>query len=401
MRFAGIDVASQTHVVAVVDEIGHVLVKPTPFTEDAPGYEKLFAILGTPDHVLVALEATGHYGRNLLATLHQRDFHCCVINPLRTRRFAQEELARAKTDSIDALGIARFAAQKRPPPTPSIDTSTDELRELVRFYDRVNQDLLDRIRQVHRLIDLCFPEFTRYVLGVRSRRATAILGEFPTAAAFTEAALTRLAEICYDGTHRVGPVLARNLLEAARASVARHHSPVYIAEMTYLCGEIDSLRTQKHLLSCEIERKVDEHAVTSLLVSIDGLGALSAARIVAALGDPARFRNGAALAAYAGVVPGTSRSGLHRPERASLCPLGNARLRHGLYMTTLGAVRRNAWLRAYYQRLRANGKLPKVALGAAMRKLLLAVFAVAKHRRPFVAKIADVDGHASEAGDGP
>ena len=53
-------------------------------------------------------------------------------------------------------------------------------------------------------------------------------------------------------------------------------------------------------------------------------------------------------------------------------------------MPTLVAVRRNAWLRAYYQRLRARGKLPKVALMAAMRKLLIAIYAVAKHRRPFI-----------------
>src|SRR5882672_6538223 len=110
MRFAGIDVASRTHVIAIVDEAGDVLFKPTSFTEDATGYERLFATLGMPDDVLVALEATGHYTRNLLAALHEQNFRCCLLNPVRTRRFAQEDLARAKTDSIDALGIARFAA---------------------------------------------------------------------------------------------------------------------------------------------------------------------------------------------------------------------------------------------------------------------------------------------------
>jgi transposase len=55
-------------------------------------------------------------------------------------------------------------------------------------------------------------------------------------------------------------------------------------------------------------------------------------------------------------------------------------------MTTLGAVQRNPWLRAYYQRLRARGKLPKIALVAAMRKLVTAMYAVAKRRRPFVFK---------------
>jgi transposase len=51
---------------------------------------------------------------------------------------------------------------------------------------------------------------------------------------------------------------------------------------------------------------------------------------------------------------------------------------------TLSAIRFNPWLRAYYQRLIARGKLRKVAVVAAMRKLLLAVYSVAESRRPFV-----------------
>ena len=52
-------------------------------------------------------------------------------------------------------------------------------------------------------------------------------------------------------------------------------------------------------------------------------------------------------------------------------------------MPTLGAVRRNAWLKAFYEGLIARGKLPKVALVAAMRKLLHAAYSVAKNRKPF------------------
>ena len=44
MRFVGIDVASERHVVAMVDESGRVLLK-TPFTEDADGYKKLLEVL--------------------------------------------------------------------------------------------------------------------------------------------------------------------------------------------------------------------------------------------------------------------------------------------------------------------------------------------------------------------
>jgi hypothetical protein len=53
-------------------------------------------------------------------------------------------------------------------------------------------------------------------------------------------------------------------------------------------------------------------------------------------------------------------------------------------MPVLVAVRCNPWLRAYYEGLIARGKLRKVALIAAMRKLLHAVYSVATHRRPFV-----------------
>ena len=67
-------------------------------------------------------------------------------------------------------------------------------------------------------------------------------------------------------------------------------------------------------------------------------------------------------------------------------PFGNARLPKALWMVVLNAVRCNPWLRQYYERLRAAGKPGKVAVIAAMRKLLAAVWSVAKHRRPFVPK---------------
>ena len=59
-------------------------------------------------------------------------------------------------------------------------------------------------------------------------------------------------------------------------------------------------------------------------------------------------------------------------------------MRTALWMPTLSAVRRNPWLRAFYERLRAAGKPPKLALVAAMRKLLLAVYVTARNLRPFV-----------------
>lgn len=388
MRFAGIDIASETHVVGIVNAEGTVEVKATPFGEDASGYENVLHLLGTPGDVLIAMEATGHYWKNLFAVLAAAGHTIALLNPLRTHRFASEDLARTKTDAIDALRIARFAAEKRPAPTVLPDAATEELRELVQLRDRLLQDFGDRVRQLHRLVDLGFPEFTRYVRTLDSELASAILHDYPTAAAFRGVSVKRLAALRYDTRHQVGLDLARNLIDAARRSVGQHHSATYRVQVRYACQDLDTLRSRLRDLDRDLEGKLREHEVGRLLTTIDGIGPTTAARVIAEVGDPAHFRSGAALAAYAGAIPGLKQSGKRIATRAGLTAIGNTRLRAALWMPTLTAVRCNAWLRAHYQRLRARGKLPKVALIACMHKLLLAIYSVAKHRRPFVSTTA-------------
>src|SRR5205085_8945979 len=133
MRFVGIEVAAERHVVAAVDATATVVLAPTPFTEDADGYHTLLGLLASPDATLVAMEATGHYWKNLFAMLVSHGFAVALLNPLRTHRLAGEDLVRTKTDAIDALGLARFGAQKRPAATRVPDAATEERRELVRF----------------------------------------------------------------------------------------------------------------------------------------------------------------------------------------------------------------------------------------------------------------------------
>jgi transposase len=266
------------------------------------------------------------------------------------------------------------------------DAATEELRELVRLRERLLQDFGDRVRQLHRLVDLGFPEFTRYVRGLDSELASAILHDYPTAAAFHGVSVKRLAALRYDGRHQVGLDLARILIDAAKRSVGQHHSAAYRVQVRYACQDLDLLRRRLRELDHDIEGKLREHEVGRLLTTIDGIGPQTAAYVIAVTGDPAQFKSAAALAAYVGAIPGLKQSGKRRTTRAGLTPIGNSRLRAALWMPTLTAVRFNPWLRAHYQRLRARGKLPKVALVACMHKLLLAIYTVAKHRKPFVAQ---------------
>lgn len=384
MRFVGIDVGSETHVMAIVGDDGTMVMGATPFQEDAEGYQRLRERLGDPTDTLIAMEATGHYWQNLFAYLATEGFAVALLNPMRTHRFAGEELARAKTDRIDAVLIARFAAQKLPPATPVTAPVLEELRELVRLRDRLVVDAGNRVRQLHRLVDLGFPEFSRHVPNLNTRLATALLAAYPNAAAFRQSSCSRVAKLRYDGHHTVGRDLAQAILESAGRSVGQHQGAAYQVQVRYACEDLEVLRQRIQDLERDIERRLRDHEIGTLLTTIQGIGPQTAARLIAELGDPAEFHSAAALAAYVGVVPGIRYSGKHRPLHAGLAPVGHARLRAALWMPTLVATRFNPWLRAYYEHLRARGKRAKVALIAAMRKLLTAIFSVAKSKRPFV-----------------
>jgi transposase len=389
MRFIGIDIGAESHVVAVVDEAGGVLVKPAPFSEDGEGYAKLRTLLGGPEETLCAMEATGHYWQNLFAFLAADGFQIALLNPLRTHRFAGEDLRRAKTDAIDAVGIARFAQQKRPAVTPLPDEATLELRELVRLRDRMVQDMGDRVRQLHRSLDLTFPEFPRLVRDLTSYKATGLLLAFPTSAAFRDGSVEAVAGIKYDGRHRIGDELARGLCELAARSVGHHDGPSYRLQTRYACEDIATLRERIKGLDGDIQRSLDQHRVGQLLTTIDGVGPNTAARMIAEVNLLA-FRDAGALAAYVGVAPSVNHSGKRTPQRGAICSIGHAKLRAKLWMPTLQAVRKNAWLRHFYEGLVARGKPKKLALVAAMRKLLSAMLSVARSGKPFEARLPAV-----------
>jgi transposase len=387
-KYVGIDIASEKHFVAIVDEASAVLAKATGFGEDRDGYEKLFKLLGPSDEVaLVAMEATGHYWKNLFAALVAKGFSVALINPLRTNRFAAEDMQRTKTDAIDALGIARFAAQKKPTATRLPTSATEELKELVHLRDRLEQDLGDRVRQLHRVVDLGFPEFTRYVHSLDSHLATSLLKDYPTAKAFAETRPKELSNLKYDGRHFVGLELAKQLIKAASASVGQHHGEPYVLQVKFFCQDIEVFRERIRGLDRDIDTKLGKHEVGSLLTTIDGIGSNTAARLIAVLGNPADFRDERALASYVGVVPGLKHSGKRNPKHAATSSYGNAALRSALYMPTLTAVTRNPWLKPFYERLIAAGKPKKVAMIAAMRKLLHAIYSVAKSGKPFVPRL--------------
>ena len=80
--FAGIDIASERHTLARLDDSGTSIGKPIAITEDREGYDVLLKALGAPP-VLVVMEATGHYWKNLFAILTAAGHEVDAAQPAR------------------------------------------------------------------------------------------------------------------------------------------------------------------------------------------------------------------------------------------------------------------------------------------------------------------------------
>jgi transposase len=118
-----------------------------------------------------------------------------------------------------------------------------------------------------------------------------------------------------------------------------------------------------------------------LLQSVPGIGPVMSRTVLAELPELGLL-NRKQVAALVGVAPFNRDSGRLRGHRTIWG--GRAPVRTALYMATLVATRWNPVIRPFYQRLRAAGKPPKVALvAAAMRKLLTILNAMVHHGTPW------------------
>jgi transposase len=172
-------------------------------------------------------------------------------------------------------------------------------------------------------------------------------------------------------------VTENNRLGAAHVDSAverslREHVTFLEADLQRVVAEIDEL----------INRYPPLRKQRDLLKSIPGIAALTASRILGEMPNIAEYRNARSVAAFAGLSPREHQSGTSR-WRTQLAKTGNSRLRKMLYFPAISATRFNPIIKALYERLLVAGKPKRVALAAAMRKLLILAYGVLKSNQPF------------------
>ena len=157
--------------------------------------------------------------------------------------------------------------------------------------------------------------------------------------------------------------------------------------------------TQRHIawldeeiaqLDQERQSRLRQHVAlgqqAALYRTVPGVGPITAATLVAELPELGHWDD-KALTALVGLAPWSRDSGQQQGQRSirdTIFDQSRGVARRILYPAALSAIRTDATLSDFYQRLRQRGKAGKVALVAVMRKLLLLrLNAVARRGTPW------------------
>jgi transposase len=181
-------------------------------------------------------------------------------------------------------------------------------------------------------------------------------------------------------TRRLDDLKALRQMEYNRLETA---DPAVHASLHAVLDLLDEqIQTTEAALCKHIDDDPDLRRRRHLLVSIKGISDLTAARVMAELGDIHRFGDVRALVAFVGLNPALRQSGTWRGH-VRVSKIGSSILRAALYMPAVVAMQYNPPIHAMAARLRARGKPGKVIVVAAMRKLLHIVYGVLKSGRAF------------------
>lgn len=205
-------------------------------------------------------------------------------------------------------------------------------------------------------------------------------------AAFAAAVRPALRPVPDAQARWLGQLVARRrqLVDMLGAEHNRRHLIEPPALRRRLDAHIRWLERALHDLEGDIDTTIRSsplwRATEDLLRSVPGIGPITASTLIADLPELGHLDR-RKIAALVGVAPINRDSGTLRGRR--MIAGGRAPVRHVLYMATLAAIRHNPIIAAFYQRFVTAGRPGKVAVTAAMRKLLVILNAILRDQRPW------------------
>jgi transposase len=390
--YAGVDLALDGNVVVVLDEGAQQLAR-FRFPNDRGGYDFFYGRLERlrkrhqAPEVLVGLEPTNYFWKLLAADLEWHQYGYRLVNPYTVKKHREgDQLDRSKDDPRDAFTIGDLLRTGKYTETRLLHGGYAELRQLATLYDRLQHDRRRQMTLVRSCAGQLFPELAHEFKDFTGATASALLRRHAAASVVRQLSLASfLTEVRADFHGQ------RLLVSKLRRIHARAAQSVGLSDSVQ--GLQLSLRQQLNTLDL-LQRQLKE-AETALievfltlpeapyLLSLHGLGLITAAIILAEIGDPSHYRHGRQLIKLAGTQPVLDASGRKSRSQTPMSHKGRPRLRTALFFAVLRLVQVDDAFAQDYQQLQQRDKNPLTkmeALGALMNKLLRILWALMLHR---------------------
>lgn len=407
---AGIDVGKRFSEMAVLSPSNEVFARIRINHDSFKNFEKAFELLKKAEKEfaakpVVVMESTGHYHKILFHSLTKVGYAVHVINPIQSDSIKNIGVRKVKSDKVDARKIALLYRFEQLKTTKIPDEDVDCLRSLCRHYYKLSDQLTAYKNRLVGIVDQLFLSFTDVFKDIASATAMAILEKYPSPEDILKADRDEMVSLIRQ-TSRKNLKWATGKYELL-CEKAVDFSPLSvnsIANIAMLKTNISMIRTLMRalkdaldaiykLLDQDLKKDMPTLALTiDILCSIPGIGLLTAATIVAEVGDFSAFSKPDRLVAYFGIDPSVKQSGQFEGTKNKMSKRGSRLLRRVLFTTALANVRKkrngkehNPILYEYYRK-KCLSKPKKVALGAVMRKLIAIIFAVIRDKKPFVLK---------------
>ena len=325
----GVDPHKLSATIEVVDHLEQMLGSGR-FTTDRAGYSAMRDYAKSWSERVWAVEGANGVGRPLAQRLLESGEQVVDVPAKLAARVRLFDTGHnRKTDALDAHSVAVLAVRT---PNLRILRVDGELEALRMLTDRREALTRRRVQTVCRLQAL----LTELLPGQAKRDITALQAK-------------RL----------LATVRPRDIAGKTRRRIAAEE----LAELIVVDTKIK--RATAELKAVVLARD-------SRLMDIDGVGAVVAARILADVGDVARFADRNRFASWTGTAPLDASSG--EQDRHRLSRAGNRRVNHMIHIAAVTQIRLDTEGRAYYRRKRAEGKKPMEAMRCLKRRISDAIY---------------------------
>ena len=371
MYFVGIDISKYKHDCFITTETA-VIVENLSFKNNKEGFEQLLNSLHSLDsskEIRIGFEATGHYHLNLMLFLEENNFSFMELNPALVKKFiSTTTLRRTKTDKADSKAIAKYLMSVDYKPHPKQFYHKFALKSLTRRRESfVHQRSRYKV-ELTNILDIIFPEFKPFFNNSFSSTAMFILSKYKTA--------ENIANMDdYDSIRRASRgkfAYAQfiQLKELAKSTVGVENE-IYTFQLSSILTLISTLDEQITL----IENKISEimELLSPKCISINGIGTITGASIIAEFGDFKRFKSADACLAFAGLEPSTIQSGCSE-HNGKMVKHGSPHLRATLMNVAEYVFLHEPIFTVFYYKKRQEGKAHRVAISHVAKKLVRVIY---------------------------